>query len=416
MDFFQYKNNQLMAENLPVKQLAEQFGTPLYIYSKATLERHWHAFDNAFGEHPHLVCFAVKSNPNIAILNVMAKLGSGFDIVSQGELERVLAAGGDAAKVVFSGVAKSRQEIARALEVNIRCFNVESEAELLRINQVAGEMDKIAPISLRVNPDVDAHTHPYISTGLKENKFGVSVEQAREVYKLATTLPNIKIVGMDCHIGSQLTELQPFLDAVDRLIVLMEQLKQDGIHLKHLDLGGGLGVTYTDETPPHPTEYAKALWEKLSAFSELEIIVEPGRAITANAGILVTKVEYLKSNESRNFAIVDAGMNDMIRPALYQAYMNILEIDRTLAREEKIYDVVGPICETSDFLGKQRKLAIAEGDYLAQRSAGAYGASMSSNYNSRPRTAEVMVDGDKAYLIRRREALNELWQLESVLP
>lgn len=416
MDFFQYKNNQLMAENLPVKQLAEQFGTPLYVYSRATLERHWHAFNNAFGEHPHLVCFAVKSNPNIAILNVMAKLGSGFDIVSQGELERVLAAGGDAAKVVFSGVAKSRQEIARALEVNIRCFNVESEAELLRINQVAGEMSKIAPISLRVNPDVDAHTHPYISTGLKENKFGVSVEQAREVYKVAATLPNIKIVGMDCHIGSQLTELQPFLDAVDRLIVLMEQLKQDGIRLKHLDLGGGLGVTYTDEAPPHPTEYAKALWEKLSAFSELEIIVEPGRAITANAGILVTKIEYLKSNESRNFAIVDAGMNDMIRPALYQAYMNILEIDRTLVRKEKIYDVVGPICETSDFLGKQRKLAIAEGDYLAQRSAGAYGASMSSNYNSRPRTAEVMVDGDKAYLIRRREALNELWQLESLLP
>ena len=416
MDFFQYKNNQLMAENLPVKQLAEQFGTPLYVYSRATLERHWHAFNNAFGEHPHLVCFAVKSNPNIAILNVMAKLGSGFDIVSQGELERVLAAGGDAGKVVFSGVAKSSQEIARALEVNIRCFNVESEAELLRINQIAGEMGKIAPISLRVNPDVDAHTHPYISTGLKENKFGVSVEQAREVYKLAATLPNIKIVGMDCHIGSQLTELQPFLDAVDRLIVLMEQLKQDGIHLKHLDLGGGLGVTYTDEAPPHPTEYAKALWEKLSAFNELEIIVEPGRAITANAGILVTKVEYLKSNESRNFAIVDAGMNDMIRPALYQAYMNILEIDRTLAREEKIYDVVGPICETSDFLGKQRKLAIAEGDYLAQRSAGAYGASMSSNYNSRPRTAEVMIDGDKAHLIRRREALNELWQLESLLP
>ena len=416
MDFFQYQHHQLMAENLPVKQLAEQFGTPLYIYSKATLERHWHAFDKAFGEHPHLVCYAVKSNPNIAILNVMAKLGSGFDIVSQGELERVLAAGGDPAKVVFSGVAKSEPEITRALEVGIRCFNVESEAELLRINEIADRLGKTAPISLRVNPDVDAHTHPYISTGLKENKFGISVEQAREVYKLAATLPNIEIVGMDCHIGSQLTELQPFLDAVDRLIVLMEQLKQDGIALKHLDLGGGLGVTYTDETPPHPTEYAKALWEKLNAFSELEIIVEPGRAITANAGILVTKVEYLKSNESRNFAIVDAGMNDMIRPALYQAYMNILEIDRTLAREEKIYDVVGPICETSDFLGKQRKLAIAQGDYLAQRSAGAYGASMSSNYNSRPRTAEVMVDGDKAYLIRRREALNELWQLESLLP
>ncbi|WP_233113379.1 diaminopimelate decarboxylase [Aggregatibacter actinomycetemcomitans] len=416
MDFFQYQYDRLMVENLPVKQLAEEFGTPLYVYSKAALEHHWYAFENAFGNHPHLVCFAVKSNPNIAILNIMARLGSGFDIVSQGELERVLAAGGEAHKVVFSGVAKSRREIARALEVGILCFNIESEAELLRINQVAGDIGKIAPISLRVNPDVDAHTHPYISTGLKENKFGVSVEQAREVYKLATTLPNIEIVGMDCHIGSQLTELQPFLDAADRLIMLMEQLKQDSIQLKHLDLGGGLGVTYTDETPPHPTEYAKALWEKLSAFNELEIIVEPGRAITANAGILVTKVEYLKSNESRNFAIVDAGMNDMIRPALYQAYMNILEIDRTLAREEKIYDVVGPICETSDFLGKQRKLAIAEGDYLAQRSAGAYGASMSSNYNSRPRTAEVMVDGDNAYLIRRREALNELWRLESLLP
>ncbi|MBN6060253.1 diaminopimelate decarboxylase [Aggregatibacter actinomycetemcomitans] len=416
MDFFQYQYDRLMVENLPVKQLAEEFGTPLYVYSKAALEHHWYAFENAFGNHPHLVCFAVKSNPNIAILNIMARLGSGFDIVSQGELERVLASGGEAHKVVFSGVAKSRREIARALEVGIRCFNIESEAELLRINQVAGDIGKIAPISLRVNPDVDAHTHPYISTGLKENKFGVSVEQAREVYKLATTLPNIEIVGMDCHIGSQLTELQPFLDAADRLIMLMEQLKQDSIQLKHLDLGGGLGVTYTDETPPHPTEYAKALWEKLSAFNELEIIVEPGRAITANAGILVTKVEYLKSNESRNFAIVDAGMNDMIRPALYQAYMNILEIDRTLAREEKIYDVVGPICETSDFLGKQRKLAIAEGDYLAQRSAGAYGASMSSNYNSRPRTAEVMVDGDNAYLIRRREALNELWRLESLLP
>ncbi|AMQ91222.1 diaminopimelate decarboxylase [Aggregatibacter actinomycetemcomitans] len=416
MDFFQYQYDRLMVENLPVKQLAEEFGTPLYVYSKAALEHHWYAFENAFGNHPHLVCFAVKSNPNIAILNIMARLGSGFDIVSQGELERVLAAGGEAHKVVFSGVAKSRREIARALEVGIRCFNIESEAELLRINQVAGDIGKIAPISLRVNPDVDAHTHPYISTGLKENKFGVSVEQAREVYKLATTLPNIEIIGMDCHIGSQLTELQPFLDAADRLIMLMEQLKQDSIQLKHLDLGGGLGVTYTDETPPHPTEYAKALWEKLSAFNELEIIVEPGRAITANAGILVTKVEYLKSNESRNFAIVDAGMNDMIRPALYQAYMNILEIDRTLAREEKIYDVVGPICETSDFLGKQRKLAIAEGDYLAQRSAGAYGASMSSNYNSRPRTAEVMVDGDNAYLIRRREALNELWRLESLLP
>ena len=414
MDFFQYKNEQLYVEDLPVKQLAEEFGTPLYIYSRATLERHWHAFDSALGKHPHLICYAVKANSNIGILNVMAKLGSGFDIVSQGELERVLAAGGEASKVVFSGVAKSRAEIMRALEVGIRCFNVESIAELHHINQIAGEMGKIAPISLRVNPDVDAHTHPYISTGLKENKFGVSVDEAREVYKLAATLPHVKITGMDCHIGSQLTELQPFLDATDRLIRLMEQLKEDGITLKHLDLGGGLGVTYTDETPPHPSDYAAALLNKLKNYKDLEIILEPGRAIAANAGILVAKVQYLKSNESRNFAITDTGMNDMIRPALYEAYMNIIEIDRTLEREKAIYDVVGPVCETSDFLGKQRELAIAEGDYIAQRSAGAYGASMSSNYNSRPRTAEVLVDGDKAHLIRRRENLSELWALESI--
>ena len=414
MDFFQYKNEQLYVEDLPVKQLAEEFGTPLYIYSRATLERHWHAIDSALGEHPHLICYAVKANSNIGILNVMAKLGSGFDIVSQGELERVLAAGGEASKVVFSGVAKSRSEIMRALEVGIRCFNVESIAELYHINQIAGEMGKVAPISLRVNPDVDAHTHPYISTGLKENKFGVSVDEAREVYKLAATLPHVKITGMDCHIGSQLTELQPFLDATDRLIRLMEQLKEDGITLKHLDLGGGLGVTYTDETPPHPSDYATALLNKLKDYEDLEIILEPGRAIAANAGILVAKVQYLKSNESRNFAITDTGMNDMIRPALYEAYMNIIEIDRTLGREKAIYDVVGPVCETSDFLGKQRELAIAEGDYIAQRSAGAYGASMSSNYNSRPRTAEVLVDGNKAHLIRRRENLSELWALESI--
>ncbi len=414
MDFFQYKNEQLYVEDLPVKQLAEEFGTPLYIYSRATLERHWHAFDSALGMHPHLICYAVKANSNIGILNIMAKLGSGFDIVSQGELERVLAAGGEASKVVFSGVAKSRAEIMRALEVGIRCFNVESVAELHHINQIAGEMGKVAPISLRVNPDVDAHTHPYISTGLKENKFGVSVDEAREVYKLAATLPHVKITGMDCHIGSQLTELQPFLDATDRLIRLMEQLKEDGITLKHLDLGGGLGVTYTDETPPHPSDYATALLNKLKDYEDLEIILEPGRAIAANAGILVAKVQYLKSNESRNFAITDTGMNDMIRPALYEAYMNIIEIDRTLGREKAIYDVVGPVCETSDFLGKQRKLAIAEGDYIAQRSAGAYGASMSSNYNSRPRTAEVLVDGNKAHLIRRRENLSELWALESI--
>ncbi len=416
MDFFQYKNNLLMAEDVAVNEIAERFGTPLYIYSRATLERHWHAFDKAFGEHPHLICFAVKSNPNIAILQVMAQLGSGFDIVSQGELERVLAAGGDAAKIVFSGVAKSETEIVRALEVGIRCFNVESIAELERINLVAGKLGKIAPISLRVNPDVDAHTHPYISTGLKENKFGISVDQAREVYRQASTLAHIKVTGMDCHIGSQLTELQPFLDATDRLIVLMEQLKQDGIEIKHLDLGGGLGVPYTNEAPPHPADYAKALLDKLKQYGDLEIILEPGRAITANAGILVTKVEYLKSNETRHFAIVDTGMNDMIRPALYQAYMNIIETDRNLIRESKVYDVVGPICETSDFLGKQRTLAIEQGDLIALRSAGAYGASMASNYNSRPRAAEVMVSGGETHLIRRREAFAELWQFERLLP
>lgn len=416
MNHFEYKNQQLFAEEVAIADIIKAHGTPAYIYSRATLERHWHAFDNAFGDHPHLICFAVKSNSNIALLNVMAKLGSGFDIVSQGELERVLAAGGDVSKVVFSGVAKSHSEIARALEVGVRCFNVESIPELHRINEVAGKMGKVAPISLRVNPDVDAKTHPYISTGLKENKFGVSVQQAREVYRLAKSLPNVKITGMDCHIGSQLTELQPFLDATDRLIVLMEQLKEDGIELHHLDLGGGLGVPYHGEQPPHPTEYAKALLEKLKAYPNLEIILEPGRAISANAGILVTKVEYLKSNEDRNFAIVDTGMNDMIRPALYEAYMEITEVDQSLNREASVYDVVGPICETSDFLGKARTLSVAEGDYIAMRSAGAYGAAMSSTYNSRPQAVEILVDGAKAHLIKARADFADLWRLERLLP
>ncbi|WGE42037.1 diaminopimelate decarboxylase [Actinobacillus equuli] len=416
MNHFDYKNQQLFAEDVSVSDIINQYGTPAYIYSRATLERHWHAFDKAFGSHPHLICFAVKSNSNIALLNVMARLGSGFDIVSQGELERVLAAGGEPSKVVFSGVAKSHSEIQRALEVGIRCFNIESIAELHRINEVAGQLGKIAPISLRVNPDVDAHTHPYISTGLKENKFGVSVTQAREVYRLAKTLPNVKITGMDCHIGSQLTELQPFLDATDRLIVLMEQLKEDGIELHHLDLGGGLGVPYNGEEPPHPTEYAKALLEKLKGYADLEIILEPGRAITANAGILVTKVEYLKANEDRNFAIVDTGMNDMIRPALYEAYMQITEVDQSLVREKAVYDVVGPICETSDFLGKSRELAIEQGDLIAMRSAGAYGAAMSSTYNSRPQAVEIMVDGDQAHLIKARANFADLWRLEKLLP
>ena len=415
MNHFEYKNQQLFAEDVAITDIIAEHGTPAYIYSRATLERHWHAFDNAFGSHPHLICFAVKSNSNIALLNVMAKLGSGFDIVSQGELERVIAAGGEASKVVFSGVAKSHSEIERALEVGIRCFNVESIPELHRINEVAGKMGKIAPISLRVNPDVDAKTHPYISTGLKENKFGVSVQQAREVYRLAKTLPNVKITGMDCHIGSQLTELQPFLDATDRLIVLMEQLKEDGIELHHLDLGGGLGVPYNGEEPPHPTEYTEALLAKLENYPNLEIILEPGRAISANAGILVTKVEYLKSNEDRNFAIVDTGMNDMIRPALYEAYMQITEVNQSLDREKATYDVVGPICETSDFLGKGRELAIAEGDLIAMRSAGAYGATMSSTYNSRPQAVEILVDGAKAHLIKARADFADLWRLEKLI-
>ena len=415
MNHFEYKNQQLFAEDVAIADIISEHGTPAYIYSRATLERHWHAFDNAFGSHPHLICFAVKSNSNIALLNVMAKLGSGFDIVSQGELERVLAAGGEASKVVFSGVAKSYSEIERALDVGIRCFNVESIPELHRINEVAGKMGKIAPISLRVNPDVDAKTHPYISTGLKENKFGVSVQQAREVYRLAKTLPNVKITGMDCHIGSQLIELQPFLDATDRLIVLMEQLKEDGIELHHLDLGGGLGVPYNGEEPPHPTEYTEALLAKLKNYPNLEIILEPGRAISANAGILVTKVEYLKSNEDRNFAIVDTGMNDMIRPALYEAYMQIIEVNQSLDREKAVYDVVGPICETSDFLGKGRELAIAEGDLIAMRSAGAYGATMSSTYNSRPQAVEILVDGAKAHLIKARADFADLWRLEKLI-
>ena len=415
MNHFEYKNQQLFAEDVAIADIISEHGTPAYIYSRATLERHWHAFDNAFGSHPHLICFAVKSNSNIALLNVMARLGSGFDIVSQGELERVLVAGGEASKVVFSGVAKSHSEIERALDVGIRCFNVESIPELHRINDVAGKMGKIAPISLRVNPDVDAKTHPYISTGLKENKFGVSVQQAREVYRLAKTLPNVKIVGMDCHIGSQLTELQPFLDATDRLIVLMEQLKEDGIELHHLDLGGGLGVPYNGEEPPHPTEYTEALLAKLKNYPNLEIILEPGRAISANAGILVTKVEYLKSNEDRNFAIVDTGMNDMIRPALYEAYMQITEVNQSLDREKAVYDVVGPICETSDFLGKGRELAIAEGDLIAMRSAGAYGATMSSTYNSRPQAVEILVDGAKAHLIKARADFVDLWRLEKLI-
>lgn len=417
MDFFNFRGDSLFAEDLSVSELAKTYGTPLYLYSRATIERHWHAFDQAAGEQPHLVCYAVKANSNLAVLNTMARLGSGFDIVSQGELARVIQAGGDPAKVVFSGVGKTSAEIRYALAQGIYCFNVESAAELSRINEVALSQGKVANISLRVNPDVDAGTHPYISTGLKENKFGIGIDEAIALYQHAATLPGLSVKGIDCHIGSQLTEMAPFLDALDRVLALIDRLAQQGIVLSHLDVGGGLGVCYDDETPPHPNDYAKALAEKLEGY-DLTLIYEPGRAIMANAGILVTEVEFLKTNEDRHFAIVDAAMNDLIRPSLYQAYQQIIEVERAPKSgvEQQTYDVVGPICETGDFLGKERLLAIESGDLLAVRSAGAYGFTMSSNYNSRPRAAEVMVDGDNAYVVRQRETIESLWQGEQLLP
>ncbi|WP_261834404.1 diaminopimelate decarboxylase [Vibrio ishigakensis] len=416
MDYFNYKDDgQLWAEDVSLSQVAEQFGTPTYVYSRATLERHWKAFDQSVGDFPHLVCYAVKANSNIGVLNALARLGSGFDIVSRGELERVVAAGGDPSKVVFSGVGKTADEIQRALELNIKCFNVESEPELERINQVASEMGVKAPISLRINPDVDAKTHPYISTGLRDNKFGIAFDQASRVYQVAQELPNLDVVGIDCHIGSQLTEIEPFIDAVDRLLGLIDQLRAEGVNIKHLDVGGGLGVVYRDELPPGPSDYAKALLARLHNHPDLELIFEPGRAIAANAGILLTKVEFLKHTEHKNFAIIDAAMNDLMRPALYQAWQDIVPV---IPREGEAhtYDMVGPICETGDFLGKDRSLVLEQEDLLAVRSAGAYGFTMSSNYNSRPRVAEVMVDGDKVHLVRQRESIESLWQLESILP
>ena len=415
MDFFNYKNLSLYAEDIAVTKLVEQHGTPLYVYSRATIERHWHAFDQAAGDKPHLVCYAVKANSNIAVLNVMARLGSGFDIVSKGELARVLQAGGDASKVVFSGVGKKSDEITFALEKGIYCFNVESAAELTRIQQVAKRMNMIAPISLRVNPDVDAGTHPYISTGLKENKFGISIDDAFELYQHASGLSHIAVNGIDCHIGSQLTEVKPFLDALDRVLALVDRLAKIDITLSHIDVGGGLGVCYDDEKPPHPREYAKAIADKL-ADRDITLIYEPGRAIMANAGILVTEVELLKTNQDRHFAIVDAAMNDLIRPSLYQAWQAIIEVEKNEATKKQTYDIVGPICETGDFLGKARELRIIEGDLLAIRSSGAYGFTMSSNYNSRPKAAEIMVDGEEHHLIRARETIEQLWQGESLLP
>ena len=416
MDYFNYRENgQLFAEGCNLSELAAQHGTPLYVYSRATLERHWHAFDQAAGDVPHLICYAVKANGNLAILNLLARLGSGFDIVSGGELARVVAAGGDPSKVVFSGVAKSEAEMRYALEQQILCFNLESEAELERLSRVAAEMGQTARISVRVNPDIDAGTHPYISTGLKQNKFGVPIERAVALYHQAAQLPNIEIVGIDCHIGSQLTELEPFLEAMDRLLALIDRLAAEGIHIHHLDVGGGLGVNYSDENPPHPEQYAAALKAKL-ADRDLQLIFEPGRAIIANAGVLLTRVEYLKEGEERHFALVDAAMNDLIRPSLYGAWMNIIPADKSLQRPLRRYDVVGPVCETGDFLGKDRELGLAQGDLLVVRSAGAYGFSMSSNYNARPRAAEVLVDGDTAHLVRQREPLADLWRLEQTLP
>ena len=415
MDYFNYRDNRLFTEDVAVEDIVRTHGSPCYIYSRATFERHWTAFDEALSAHEHLVCFAVKANSNIAVLNVLARLGSGFDIVSGGELERVLAAGGDASKVVFSGVGKTATEMRRALEVGIRCFNVESEAELILLNDVAGEMGIKAPVSIRVNPDVDANTHPYISTGLKENKFGIDISVAPEVYERASKMPHLNIQGVDCHIGSQLTETRPFLDALDRVLNLIDLLDEMGINIQHLDLGGGLGIQYSDENPPMPAEYVKAISEKLQGRT-LEILIEPGRAIAGNAGILVTQVEFLKSNDEKHFAIVDAAMNDLMRPALYSAWQDIEPVNAKKDGISQSYDIVGPICETGDFLGKDRELNIEAGDLLAVRSSGAYGFTMSSNYNSRPRVTEIMVDGDKVHVIRERETIESLYANEHVLP
>ncbi|MGO1500481.1 MAG: diaminopimelate decarboxylase [Marinobacter sp.] len=415
MDHFNYRDGELYAEDVPVSTIAERFGTPAYVYSRATLERHYKAYDDALKERAHLVCYAVKANSNLAVLNVLARLGAGFDIVSAGELERVLRAGGDAGKVVFSGVGKQEWEMRRALEAGVRCFNVESDTELDRLNAVAGELGVKAPVSLRVNPDVDAGTHPYISTGLKENKFGIDIAEALAVYARAATLPNLNIKGVDCHIGSQLTTVSPFLDALDRVLELIDALADNGIHIQHLDMGGGLGVTYNDEQPPLPSEYVRAVDERIGD-RELELILEPGRSIAANAGILITRVEFLKCTEHRNFAIIDAAMNDLIRPALYSAWQAIVPVQPHQDAEEKMWDLVGPVCETGDFLGKDRPLQLKAGDLLAVRSAGAYGFVMSSNYNTRNRPPELMVDGEQVHIARRRETIEDQLAPENCLP
>ena len=415
MDYFNYVDGLLMAEQVPVTDIAAQFGTPAYVYSRATIERHWRAFDDALGDHPHLICYAVKANGSLGVLNILARLGSGFDIVSVGELERVLVAGGDPGKIVFSGVGKRSDEIARALEVGIHCFNVESESELERINEVAGRLGKVAAVSIRVNPDVDAGTHPYISTGLKENKFGIDISIVEQVYLNAVEMRHIQPIGIDCHIGSQLTEVEPFLDALERVLDLADRLESHGIDIEHLDLGGGLGIRYQDETPPLPSEYAEVILQRLQG-SDYKIILEPGRAIMGNAGVLIMQVEFLKDNGTHRFAIVDAAMNDNLRPCLYSAWQEIQPVIEQSDSVSHKYDIVGPICETGDFLAKQRELAIKPGDLLVMRSSGAYGFSMSSQYNARPRVPEIMVDGDQSIVIRARETIEQLMQGETILP
>ncbi|MCE5975784.1 diaminopimelate decarboxylase [Pseudomonas sp. JR33AA] len=414
MNAFNYRDGELFAEGVALSAIAERYGTPTYVYSRAHIEAQYRSYADALQGTEHLVCFAVKANSNLGVLNVLARLGAGFDIVSGGELERVLAAGGRADRVVFSGVGKTREDMRRALEVGVHCFNVESTDELERLQVVAAEMGKVAPVSLRVNPDVDAGTHPYISTGLKENKFGIAIADAEVIYVRAAQLPNLEVVGVDCHIGSQLTTVEPFLDALDRLLVLVDRLAECGIHLRHLDLGGGVGVRYRDEQPPRVADYIKAIRERVGE-RDLALVFEPGRCIVANAGVLLTRVEYLKHTEHKDFAIIDAAMNDLIRPALYQAWMGVSAV-KPRAGEGRAYDLVGPICETGDFLGKDRVLNLAEGDLLAVESAGAYGFVMSSNYNTRSRCAEILVDGDQAFEVRRRETVAELYAGESLLP
>lgn len=414
MDHFNYKGDALYAEELAVSEIAEQHGTPCYIYSRATLERHYRAYEQALAGLPNMICYAVKANSNLAVLNVLARMGAGFDIVSGGELSRVLQAGGDPARVIFSGLGKTVAEMQQALEAGIHCFNIESESELTRLNEVALQMGLTAAISVRVNPDVDAGTHPYISTGLKENKFGISSERALEVYRTAAQMDGIRVTGIDCHIGSQLTTVAPFLDAIDRLLAMVDKLAGEGINLNHFDMGGGLGVSYGAESPPLPSDLIDAVKSRF-ADRGLTLMVEPGRSIAANAGIFVTRVEYLKNTEHKNFAIVDGAMNDLLRPALYSAWQEIIPVNKHSGALLN-YDIVGPVCESADFLGKDRELVVAADDLLAVRSAGAYGFVMSSNYNTRPRVAEIMVDGSVAHVVRRREVLADLLDLETCLP